>query len=254
MNVPFAYLMCVAMLVRLPQLSSDEPSKGKPLLLLLVTQLLALSVFAPSFAVGLFGAGVCLIRGIGWKWEHQRGAQSLLVPRLLEFAAQTTAIAVVCAPASGLSFREDLGAISNRVGHYFVFAVWLKAISWPALLGWLLGALLSMAEANLIVRWMIERLAIRPASLMSTGAVGVIRGGEYARGRAIGSLERLIVFALVSKGEYGALGLVIAAKGLARFKDLQDREFAEYFLIGTMLSMVLAGAIGLLAQAAIPPG
>ena len=64
-------------------------------------------------------------------------------------------------------------------------------------------------------------------------------------------LERLIVFALVSRGEFGALGLVIAAKGLARFKDLQEREFAEYFLVGTMLSMVLAGGIGLLVSMAV---
>jgi hypothetical protein len=40
--------------------------------------------------------------------------------------------------------------------------------------------------------------------------------------------------------EYGAVGFVVAAKSLARFKALEDREFAEYFLIGTLASLLLA--------------
>lgn len=32
----------------------------------------------------------------------------------------------------------------------------------------------------------------------------------------------------------------MAAKSLARFKALEDREFAEYFLIGTLGSLLLA--------------
>jgi hypothetical protein len=63
---------------------------------------------------------------------------------------------------------------------------------------------------------------------------------EIARGRAIGALERAIGLSLVLLGEYGALGLIVAAKSLARFKALEDREFAEYFLIGTLSSLLLA--------------
>lgn len=63
---------------------------------------------------------------------------------------------------------------------------------------------------------------------------------EIARGRAIGALERAIGLTLVLLGEYGALGLIMAAKALARFKALEDREFAEYFLIGTLTSLLLA--------------
>jgi hypothetical protein len=63
---------------------------------------------------------------------------------------------------------------------------------------------------------------------------------EIARGRAIGALERAIGLSLVLLGEYGALGLIVAAKSLARFKALEEREFAEYFLIGTLTSLLLA--------------
>ena len=40
----------------------------------------------------------------------------------------------------------------------------------------------------------------------------------------------------------------IAAKTMARFKNLEDRDFAEYFLVGTFLSLVTAGAIALLTK------
>ncbi|PYP70982.1 MAG: hypothetical protein DMD41_13700 [Gemmatimonadetes bacterium] len=72
---------------------------------------------------------------------------------------------------------------------------------------------------------------------------------EVSRGRMIGILERAIALTLVLLGQYGALGLIIAAKSLARFKALEDREFAEYFLIGTLASLLLAllGGLGMRA-------
>jgi hypothetical protein len=78
----------------------------------------------------------------------------------------------------------------------------------------------------------------------SAGAVDV------ARGRAIGVLERAMGLTLVLIGQYGALGLVVAAKSLARFKALEDREFAEYFLVGTLASLLLALVGGLAVKAA----
>jgi hypothetical protein len=45
-------------------------------------------------------------------------------------------------------------------------------------------------------------------------------------------------------GQFGALGLIVAAKALARFRGLEDRDFAEYFLIGTLASLLHAVAVG----------
>jgi hypothetical protein len=47
------------------------------------------------------------------------------------------------------------------------------------------------------------------------------------------------------------IGLVVAAKTLARFKQLDDREFAEYYLLGTLASVTIAVATSLIAQAAL---
>src|SRR5260221_22459 len=63
---------------------------------------------------------------------------------------------------------------------------------------------------------------------------------DVARGRAVGSLERALALTMVLLGDYAAVGWIIAAKSLARFKQLEDREFAEYFLVGTLASFLLA--------------
>src|SRR5205814_2301680 len=67
---------------------------------------------------------------------------------------------------------------------------------------------------------------------------------DVARGRAVGSLERALALTLVLLGDYAAVGWIVAAKSLARFKQLEDREFAEYFLVGTLASFLLAVLVG----------
>jgi hypothetical protein len=76
----------------------------------------------------------------------------------------------------------------------------------------------------------------------------VISAERYDRGRMVGLLERLIVFVLVLQGQFTALGFAVTAKGIARFKELEERDFAEYFLIGTMLSTVTSGGIAMLVK------
>ncbi len=84
------------------------------------------------------------------------------------------------------------------------------------------------------------------------GGSGMSVGAETdgpARGQAIGILERWIVLTLVLAGQWGALGLLLAAKSVARFRDLDDRDLSEYYLIGTLTSVLVAVASALLAGA-----
>lgn len=71
---------------------------------------------------------------------------------------------------------------------------------------------------------------------------------EPARGRVIGVMERAIVFVLAVTGSLASLGLVLAAKAFARFRQLDDREFAEYVLIGTLVSITGALLVGLVMK------
>lgn len=56
-------------------------------------------------------------------------------------------------------------------------------------------------------------------------------------GRKIGSIERLIMLMLIAMNQYAAMGLVLTAKSIARYdKITKDERFAEYYLLGTLLS------------------
>ncbi len=64
-------------------------------------------------------------------------------------------------------------------------------------------------------------------------------------GWKIGVLERILVYVFVLAGQYGALGLLIAAKGIVRSKAMEaDSDFAEYVLVGTLSSMTVALSTG----------
>lgn len=59
-------------------------------------------------------------------------------------------------------------------------------------------------------------------------------------GSVIGKLERIIIAILVICGEIGAIGFVLTAKSLARYKQLSEKDFAEKYLVGTLSSTAIA--------------
>lgn len=62
---------------------------------------------------------------------------------------------------------------------------------------------------------------------------------------AIGIMERLILITLVAVDAISAVGFVLAAKSLARYQELNKRDFAEYYLVGTLTSFCLSLFAGL---------
>tara|TARA_R110001583_G_scaffold21469_2_gene81562 strand:+ start:15524 stop:16243 length:720 start_codon:yes stop_codon:yes gene_type:complete len=62
-------------------------------------------------------------------------------------------------------------------------------------------------------------------------------------GKLIGIMERFLVLALILVGQYSAVGLIIAAKSILRFRDNKKNE---YVLVGTMLSFGIATILGIL--------
>ena len=106
------------------------------------------------------------------------------------------------------------------------------------------GLILVTLEINHPIALLLRRRHLLPDPGSSTAG-----RDEAARGRVIGYLERSIVFVLVLAGRLEAVGLVLVAKGIARFRQLEDRDFAEYFLIGTLLSIAGAMLVGVAAAA-----
>ncbi|MFW6061741.1 MAG: hypothetical protein ACOC93_02930 [Planctomycetota bacterium] len=103
------------------------------------------------------------------------------------------------------------------------------------------GLLLCLRETSYVIRLLINSLRLRP----ELAEPDCEADDEPGRGRLIGMLERVFVFGFVLSGQYVALGFVLAAKGFARFRKMDDRDFAEYVLIGTLASMVAASAVAL---------
>lgn len=69
---------------------------------------------------------------------------------------------------------------------------------------------------------------------------------EYKNaGKLIGILERILIVILVLLNQYAAVGLIFAAKSLTRYnKIITEPSFAEYYLVGTLLSLLIAiGAV-----------
>ncbi len=65
-------------------------------------------------------------------------------------------------------------------------------------------------------------------------------------GRFIGTVERIIMLIFLSIGQYSAIGLVLTAKSIARYDRIsKEKDFAEYYLLGTLLSTVIVIVVSL---------
>lgn len=64
-------------------------------------------------------------------------------------------------------------------------------------------------------------------------------------GRIIGKLENFLVVTLVLVGQYTALAVVFAAKGIARVeaRGLEEKELASYYILGTLANFTWSLAI-----------
>ena len=62
---------------------------------------------------------------------------------------------------------------------------------------------------------------------------------ELKAGNIIGKLERTIIAILLLNNQFGLIGFVLTAKSIARFKQMEDKNFAEKYLIGTLTSFLI---------------
>lgn len=62
-------------------------------------------------------------------------------------------------------------------------------------------------------------------------------------GRVIGNVERMLTLVFVMLGQYEAIGFLLAAKSLLRFRET-DTVKSEYVLVGTLLSFGIAILMG----------
>jgi hypothetical protein len=95
-----------------------------------------------------------------------------------------------------------------------------------------LTALLT-AGGNIVCKWVL-RLSATP-SPPETGEAITLRAG-----RVIGVLERLLIFVGLTASSWEILAGVVALKTVARYSKLDEQSKAEYFLIGSLASILWA--------------
>lgn len=133
-----------------------------------------------------------------------------------------------------------------------VLARWLDDVGLPVLEGLaadrallLLGVvLLQLSTGNVLVRLVLAVThTLNPAREGTPSDPGTRLKG----GRLLGPMERLLIVALALAGQVTAATVVVAAKGLLRFPELQSRRdqerihrLTEYFLVGSFASWLVA--------------
>ena len=146
-----------------------------------------------------------------------------------------------------------LGFVTDQFAHFVVIIiVWINLI----VTGNLFEKIIPMAS-NLKILSIVTGYVICTTPLsffvgiatkkwqeeLKKGSVEVenlLNGGKW-----IGIIERLMIFTFVLLGKYEAIGFLITAKSILRFRQDTETKQSEYVLVGTLLSYGLAIMTGL---------
>jgi len=128
---------------------------------------------------------------------------------------------------------------------------WLNAGSTPALLAG--AAYLCMIDGGTrIVRGILDKFPglYRNAmdSLQSDHPGAAAEEGPENAGEWIGILERIVTLTFVFTNSFTAIAFALTAKSIARFRELENKSFAEYYLLGTVASVAVALLVGMAAK------
>lgn len=102
----------------------------------------------------------------------------------------------------------------------------------------ILAILLCIKPANILIKLILEKYQVGE----SVSCDNIKNAGAL-----IGNLERLLTIVFVLLGQFEAIGFIVAAKSILRFKDT-DTAKTEYVLAGTFLSFGIAILCGLMTR------
>ena len=168
---------------------------------------------------------------------------SLALIRSFHLLTQCAPASIAPAQAAALCILASSLFLVVRGGTYIVRGILSKS-----------GTLPSKKQPNLpAVGPLAERTSISSIAASTEHLpVSTIDVEEYNRGRLIGNLERIVLTIVVAAGSYAALAFLVAAKGVVRADEFEkSRDFTEYFLIGSLASVLVALAAGLALRIAL---
>ncbi len=116
--------------------------------------------------------------------------------------------------------------------------------------GWVQNALEKLQfNVNNALSWILALLVIAKPVCITIKKVlynykpelNEMDSGHPNAGAMIGILERTIIMLLLAVNQFAAIGFVLTAKSIARYnKIVEDPRFSEYYLLGTLSSVLLA--------------
>src|SRR6056297_270123 len=155
------------------------------------------------------------------------------------------AIGILASPLFALQPASWMSGFEQSLLHLFHPEGSEGTVNWQVSFAILFGFLMILNEINLLIRYILEKLQLAPISELQQQQIDE---KQFRTGRVIGFLERIFVFLFILMGQYTAIGFVLAAKGVVRYPEFGNRNFAEYILIGTLLSVLLAMGVGFVVR------
>ncbi len=225
---------------------------GRAIYPFLVLILLSVVFRWTPWLVGIAAAGTIMAASDRLLWQLQR--------RLFTWTGSRFRPLQVLQMAGLTGLAGAVAQAVNLAPSRIMEAIWRE----PFLL-YLAGFVFLAHPANYLIRWFLDKegdaflveapgnskeaapLRVARAECAAGAGEGGGRGASEAlrAGRVIGILERWTLLTLVLLSQYGALGLVLTAKSVARFKEMEkSSEFAEYYLLGTLYSTLSALVVG----------
>lgn len=120
----------------------------------------------------------------------------------------------------------------NSIGDAVYNITFLKEIGHNIIINYILAFLIVLSPASVFIKHFFNYIFNKKDICENVESDNV--------GALIGMLERVVILLLGALGLYGSIALVLTAKSLARFKQLEKQGFAEKYLVGTLMSLIIA--------------
>lgn len=238
------YLLNMLMLSRIGYTFDDDRLEFKQLPYFLIVQGIAMATLAINRAWFGLLISVVITNALIIFWERKtKNPKNVRIASLLGFSI----------------IYSSFVSLSGQITFNPVLISWVKSINdsfsivenpdeLSRINTYSLGLLFILNESNTIIRQLFDWIKISPDPPDNSSAeVEVIppenqyiKIDEYKSGRVIGILERVFAYFAVVLDEYSIIGFILAAKAFARFKELEKKAYAEYVLIGTLASILVA--------------
>ena len=127
-----------------------------------------------------------------------------------------------------LVIKSNLNSIGDTVYNISI----LREIGHNIIINYVLAFLIVLSPASVFIKHFFNYIFNKKDICENVESDNV--------GALIGMLERVVILLLGALGLYGSIALVLTAKSLARFKQLEDKDFAEKYLVGTLISLIIA--------------